>query len=73
MLPLTVLLKGLRLHHLPTVAAHHQVDLIVRWAVAIYVHICRGEKQNTAEAKHISGVTLNAPRGSLSFMGHLLS
>ncbi len=40
--PLAVLLKGLRLHHLPTVAAHHQIDVVVRRAVAIRVHICRG-------------------------------
>lgn len=38
--PLTVRLKCLGLYHLPTVVAHHQTDLIMCWAVAIYVHIC---------------------------------
>ncbi len=41
--PLTMLLKGLRFHHLPTVAAHYQIHLIMCWAMAIYVHICREE------------------------------
>lgn len=33
--PLAVLLKRLRLHHLATVAAHHQEKVVVRRAVAV--------------------------------------
>lgn len=43
MSPLTVLLKGLRFHHLATVATHHQIEIIMCWAVTIYVHIWGGE------------------------------
>lgn len=40
MVTLTMLLKCLWLHHLPTVAAHYQEEVIMCWAVAIYRHVC---------------------------------
>lgn len=38
--PLAVRLKRLGLHHLATVAAHNQVEVVVRRAVAVYLHVC---------------------------------
>lgn len=43
MLSFTMLLKSLWLHDLPTVAAHHQEEVIMCWAVAIYRHVCEGK------------------------------
>lgn len=37
---IAMLLKCLRLYHISAEAAHHQVDVIVCWTVAVYVHIC---------------------------------
>lgn len=41
--PLTVLLKGLWLHHLATMTAHHQEEVIVAWVQAKDGHVWREE------------------------------
>lgn len=43
--PLTVLLKRLWLHHLPAVAAHHQVEVVVAWVEAEDRHVCEHKQQ----------------------------
>lgn len=45
MLTLTMLLKCLRLYHLTTVAADHQEEVVVCWAVAIYRHVCEWKRR----------------------------
>lgn len=42
--PLAVLLEGLRLHHLTTVAAHHQVEVIVTGVQAEDGHVLFTER-----------------------------
>lgn len=42
--PLAVLLKGLRLHHLATVAANHQVEVIVARVQAKDGHVWHSER-----------------------------
>ena len=70
--PFTVPLKGLRFHHLSTVAAHHQIKIITCWAVAKHMHICREECKRVKSAWGVPGCT----QEFFSFMSpnpHLLS
>ena len=59
-------LEGLRLDYLTAVAAHHQVEVVLRGTLAKYGHVCRSSRDGRSqdEVNKLGQHLLSAPAGS---------